>query len=156
MTDRGIHHADGLGSLQREPPEPNADEDARRPLGHVGQRGGLAPHHGRHQHHPSGALYEASEKGTLTVTTHAYGFGETTVTFENNTEFAVDKTIDFQHMAEADLTAKGFAEIDPLQDAKMSGETNWTGRKRLWFGIERPRRKASLRRSSASVPVSWV
>ena len=84
----------------------------------------------------SGALYEASEKGTLTVTTHAYGFGETTVTFENNTEFAVDKTIDFQHMAEADLTAKGFAEIDPLQASNMSGENNWTARKRLWFGIE--------------------
>ena len=84
----------------------------------------------------SGELYNASEKGTLTVTTHAYGFGETTSTFENNTEFAVDKTIDFQHMTEADLTAKGFAEIDPLQTATMSGESNWTGRKRLWFGIE--------------------
>ena len=84
----------------------------------------------------SGAIYEASEKGTLTVTTFAYGFGSTTTTFENNTEFAVDNTIDFQHMTDADLAAKGFTEIDPLQDAKMSGETNWTGRKRLWFGIE--------------------
>ena len=84
----------------------------------------------------SGALYEASEKGTLTVTTHSYGFGETTVTFENNTEFAVDKTIDFQHMSEADLIAQGFAEIDPLQASNMSGENNWTARKRLWFGIE--------------------
>lgn len=84
----------------------------------------------------SGAIYNATEKGTLTVTTHAYGFIETTTTFENNTEFAIDKTIDFQHMTEADLTAKGFSEIDPLQSASMSGETNWTGRKRLWFGIE--------------------
>ncbi len=84
----------------------------------------------------SGAIYEAKEKGTLTVTTHAYGFGETTVTFENNTEFAVDQTIDFQHMDEATLAAKGFAEIDPLQASNMSGENNWTARKRLWFGIE--------------------
>ena len=84
----------------------------------------------------SGAIYEAKEKGTLTVTTHAYGFGETTVTFENNTEFAVDNTIDFQHMDEATLLSKGFTEIDPLQASNMSGENNWTARQRLWFGIE--------------------
>lgn len=84
----------------------------------------------------SGAIYEATEKGTLTVTTHAYGFGETTVTFENNTEFAVDNTIDFQHMDEATLTSKGFTEIEPLQDPNMKGENNWTARQRLWFGIE--------------------
>ena len=84
----------------------------------------------------SGAIYEAKEKGTLTVTTHAYGFAETTVTFENDTEFAVDASVDFQHMEEADLTALGFAEIDPLQSATMSGENNWTARGRLWFGIE--------------------
>ncbi len=84
----------------------------------------------------SGAIYEATEKGTLTVTTHAYGFGETTMKYENDTEFAVDKSVDFQHMEEADLTAKGFAEIDPLQSSEMKGENNWTARQRLWFGIE--------------------
>lgn len=84
----------------------------------------------------SGALYEAKDKGTLTVTTHAYGFQETTTTFENNTEFAIDATVDFQHMEEADLTAKGFAEIDPLQASNMSGENNWTARGRLYFEIE--------------------
>ena len=84
----------------------------------------------------SGAVYAAEAQGTLTVTTHAYGFGETTVTFENNTEFAIDQTIDLQHLSEADLIAKGFTEIDPLQSATTSGESNWTGRKRLWFGIE--------------------
>jgi len=84
----------------------------------------------------SGAIYNATEKGTLTVTTHAYGFAETTITFENDTEFAVDATVDFQHMEEADLTAKGFTEIDPLQASNMSGENNWTARGRLWFGIE--------------------
>ena len=84
----------------------------------------------------SGAIYEATEKGTLTVTTHAYGFVESSVTFNNDTEFAVDKTVDFQHMDEATLTAKGFTEIDPLRADNMSGENNWTARSRMWFGIE--------------------
>ena len=85
---------------------------------------------------PSPYTYEVTEKGTLTVTTHAYGFVPSVTTFENNTEFAVDAAIDFQHMDEATLTGKGFAEIDPLQSAEMKGENNWTARKRLWFGIE--------------------
>lgn len=84
----------------------------------------------------SGAQYVASDQGTLTVTTHAYGFQETTTTFVNDTEFAVDNTIDFQHLDEAALAAKGFSEMDALQSATMSGEQNWTARKRLWFGIE--------------------
>ena len=84
----------------------------------------------------SGAVYEAKEKGTLTVTTHAYGFGEATMTFENDTEFAVDQTIDLQHVGEAALTEMGFAELDPLGDeCKMSGEGNWIARERLWYGI---------------------
>ena len=84
----------------------------------------------------SGAIYEATEKGTLTVTTHAYGFAESTMTFENNTEFAVDQTVDFQHMEEAALLEKGFVEIDELRADNMSGENNWTARSRMWFGIE--------------------
>ena len=84
----------------------------------------------------SGAVYAAEAQGTLTVTTHAYGFGETTITYENNTDFAIDKTIDFQHTSEADLLAKGFAEIEELRADNMSGENNWTARSRMWFGIE--------------------
>lgn len=84
----------------------------------------------------SGAVYAAEAQGTLTVTTHAYGFGETTITYENNTDFAIDKTIDFQHTSEADLLAKGFAEIEELRGDNMSGENNWTARSRMWFGIE--------------------
>ena len=84
----------------------------------------------------SGAVYEATEKGTLTVTTHAYGFGETTVSFENNTEFAVDAEVDFQHLDEAKLAELGFSEIDVLDSETTSGESNWTARKRLWLGIE--------------------
>jgi len=84
----------------------------------------------------SGAIYDATEKGTLTVTTFAYGFQSTTMTFENNTEFAVDASVDFQHMDEAALTAKGFTEIAELRADNMSGENNWTARSRMWFGIE--------------------
>ena len=82
------------------------------------------------------SIEEAADKGTLTVTTHAYGFEETTMTFENDTEFAIDKTVDFQHTEEADLLAKGFSEIDELRADNMSGENNWTARSRMWFGIE--------------------
>ena len=85
---------------------------------------------------PSGTTIDVTEKGTLEVTTKAYGFAPATVTIENDTEFAVDASVDFQHMEEAKLTELGFTEIDPLQSSEMKGETNWTGRKRLWFGIE--------------------
>ena len=84
---------------------------------------------------PSGTSIDVTEKGTLEVTTRAYGFAPTTITIENDTEFAIDKTVDFQHMDEAKLTELGFTEIDPLQDSKMSGELNWTARERLWYGI---------------------
>ena len=84
---------------------------------------------------PSGTSIDVTEKGTLEVTTVAYGFAPTTVTIENNTEFAIDQTVDFQHLDEAKLTELGFTEIDPLQESKMSGELNWTARERLWYGI---------------------
>ena len=85
---------------------------------------------------PSGQTLDVTEQGTLVVTTHAFGFGESTVTIENNTEFAVDAEVDFQHMDEATLTEKGFTEIDVLDSSQMSGENNWTARQRLWLGIE--------------------
>ena len=85
---------------------------------------------------PSGTTLDVTEKGVLKVTTHAYGFAESTIEVANDTEFAVDASVDFQHMEEAKLTELGFAEIDPLQASNMSGENNWTARGRLWFGIE--------------------
>ena len=84
---------------------------------------------------PSGTSVDVTEKGTLEVTTVAYGFAPTTITIQNDTEFAIDQTIDFQHMDAAKLTELGFTEMDPLQDSKMSGELNWTARQRLWYGI---------------------
>ena len=84
---------------------------------------------------PSGTSIDVTEKGTLEVTTVAYGFAPTTITIQNDTEFAIDETIDFQHMDAAKLTELGFTELEPLQASKMSGEQNWTARQRLWYGI---------------------
>ena len=84
---------------------------------------------------PSGTSVDVTEKGVLEVTTHAYGFASSTVTINNDTEFAVDQTIDFQHMDAAKLTELGFTELEPLQASNMSGENNWTARQRLWYGI---------------------
>ena len=85
---------------------------------------------------PSGTSITVTQKGKLTVVTHAYGFAESTVVYDNNTEFGVDATVDFQHMDEATLLSKDFVEIDPLDASNMSGENNWTARKRMWYQIE--------------------
>lgn len=85
---------------------------------------------------PSGTSINVTQKGKLTVVTHAYGFAESTVVYDNNTEFAVEGSVDFQHMDEATLLSKDFVEIDPLDASNMSGENNWTARKRMWYQIE--------------------
>ena len=84
---------------------------------------------------PSGTTIDVAEKGVLKVTTHAYGFAESTIEVVNDTEYAVDATVDFQHMDEATLTGLGFTEIEPLDASNMSGENNWTARERMWYGI---------------------
>ena len=79
----------------------------------------------------TGESLTVDAQGVLEITTHDGGidqFGSTTVTYENNTEYGVKDDIDFQHMTEADLTSKGFSEIEPLVSDQMSGENNWTGR----------------------------
>ena len=79
----------------------------------------------------TGESLTVNTQGVLEITTHDGGndkFGSTTVSYENNTEYGVKDDIDFQHMTEADLTSKGFSEIEPLVSDQMSGENNWTGR----------------------------
>lgn len=83
----------------------------------------------------SGAKIDIPSKGVLKVTTKAVGFTETSVEVNNDGEFAVDKTIDFQHMTGEELLAKGFVKIDDLNSATTSGESNWTARHRLYFEI---------------------
>jgi len=79
----------------------------------------------------TGESLTVTAQGTLEITTHDGGkdqFGSTTIKYENNTEYAVKDDIDFQHMSDADLTAKGFSEIETLVAENMSGENNWTAR----------------------------
>lgn len=83
----------------------------------------------------SGFEITVKEKGVLTITTVGYGFSPTTASFTNDTEFAVDQVIDFQHMDESVLTEKGFYEKEPLNTTSMSGESNWTARLRMYFQI---------------------
>lgn len=85
---------------------------------------------------PSGTSINVTQKGTLTVVTHAYGFAEATYVYQNDSEFGVDASVDFQHMDEATLLSKDFVEIDPLDDPNTKGENNWTARKRMWYQIE--------------------
>ena len=85
---------------------------------------------------PSGTSINVTQKGTLTVVTHAYGFAEATYVYQNDSEFGVDASVDFQHMDKATLLSKDFVEIDPLDDPNMKGENNWTARKRMWYQIE--------------------
>ena len=84
---------------------------------------------------PSGSSINLTEKGVLEVTTHAKGFGSSTVTINNDVEYVLDNVIDFQHMDETTLIEKGFVEKESLQSMTMSGENNWTARERLWYGI---------------------
>jgi hypothetical protein len=79
----------------------------------------------------TGESLTVDAQGVLEITTHDGGneqFGSTTISYENNTEYGVKDDIDFQHMSEADLTGKGFSEIETLVADQMSGENNWTAR----------------------------
>lgn len=86
----------------------------------------------------SGSQVTLPELGTLEVVTEAYGYGANTTTIANNIAYKRDALVDFQHMTEDDLKAKGFAELEPLTSSATSGETNWTGRRRLYFDQKWP------------------
>ncbi|MBR6264295.1 MAG: hypothetical protein IKR05_13910 [Prevotella sp.] len=83
----------------------------------------------------SGEVVEVKSKGTLTVTTVAPGFASTTVSIVNDREFQTSDVIDFQHMTGEELANKGFQAMDPLDSSSTSGETNWTGRLRMYYQI---------------------
>ena len=83
----------------------------------------------------SGEKVDVKEKGVLTITSVAPGFGSTTVEVVNDKQFQTTDEIDFQHMTAEDLTAKGFEAMDPLDSESTSGETNWTGRQRFYYNI---------------------
>ena len=84
----------------------------------------------------NGAKVTVPSKGTLTVTTKASGYASSTTSLMNDQSYEITQDIDLQHLTAADLTAKGFVAMDPLDSETTSGENNWTGRQRLYYQIE--------------------
>jgi hypothetical protein len=83
----------------------------------------------------SGEKVAVDDKGTLTVTVVAMGFGSSVTSVTNDTEFEVKHLIDFQHMTVDDLTAKGFEDKGTLDAASGGGESTWTSGQRLYYRI---------------------
>ena len=83
----------------------------------------------------SGEKVSVDDKGTLTVTVVAMGFGSSVTSVTNDTEFEVKHLIDFQHMTVDELTNKGFVEKGTLDAASGGGESTWTSGKRLYYRI---------------------
>lgn len=81
----------------------------------------------------SGAKVTLPGEGELVVTTSALGYAENTMSIENNIEYKLNKDYDFARMSEDEILAMGFAKIDDLCSSQTSGESNWTGRKRLFY-----------------------
>ena len=84
----------------------------------------------------NGAKVTVPSKGTLTVTTKASGYASFTTSLMNDQSYEITQDIDLQHLTGADLLAKGFVAMDPLDSETTSGENNWTGRQRLYYQIE--------------------
>lgn len=90
----------------------------------------------------SGAVVTLKGKGSIKLTSAAYGYQSTTVTVENDIEFATKKVYDFARMTKEEIVATGVpSEFTVLNTATTSGFSNWTGRKRLYYelaGSEHP------------------
>lgn len=81
----------------------------------------------------TGAKVTVSGKGTLKLTTEAFGYQATDVEIENNLEFELKNDYDFARMTKDELTAAGFASWNVLNSGSTSGFNNWTARKRLFY-----------------------
>lgn len=84
----------------------------------------------------NGVKVNIPAKGKLTIKTKAKGYAEGTYTMMNDQEFELKHDINFQKYTAEDLTAMGFQAMDDLDTEAMSGESNWTGRKRLYLDIK--------------------
>ncbi len=72
-------------------------------------------------------------QGVLTLTSLAYGFAETSVEIYNDAEYNQTAKIDFVHKTADELTKLGFAQEEDLNSSSTSGETNWTGRRGMYY-----------------------
>lgn len=82
----------------------------------------------------SGVKLSVTEKGTLKVTTAAFGYESTSTTVVNDVDFATKKVWDFARLTKEEIAAAGFpAEFQILNSDNTSGFNNWTARKRLYY-----------------------
>ncbi len=84
----------------------------------------------------SGDLITVSQAGTLTVTTHSFGYQPTTAKIQNDSEFAAKKEYDFARMTEDQLKEAGFPAFTVLNTSNTKGFDCWSGRKRLYYRLE--------------------
>lgn len=83
----------------------------------------------------NGVKVEIPAKGKLTIKTKALGYADGTYSLINDQEFEIKHDIDIQHITAAELTEKGFEKMDDLDSETTSGESNWTGRRYLYYRI---------------------
>ncbi|WP_031540479.1 MULTISPECIES: hypothetical protein [unclassified Bacteroides] len=80
----------------------------------------------------SGSVIEVNDKGTLVVTTKAYGYAPTTTTIVNDKSYKVLNLVNFQSLAVDELKANGFESKGVLAEATGGGENTWTSGGRLY------------------------
>jgi len=81
----------------------------------------------------TGSSITVTEKGTITITTKAFGYQSAVTTVSNDVSYALKEKVDFARMDPSELTAKGYTQIEDLNSATTSGESNWTARYRLYY-----------------------
>lgn len=81
----------------------------------------------------SGTKVSVTEKGTLKVTSTAFGYESKSITIQNNEEFEVKKSYDFARMSDEQISAAGFTNFEILNSAATNGFSNWTGRMQLFY-----------------------
>lgn len=81
----------------------------------------------------TGSKITVDSKGTITLTTKAFGYQSTTTSVVNDIEYELKEMQDFARMSATDITAKGYTKYDDLNSSTTSGENNWTARKRLYY-----------------------
>lgn len=103
----------------------------------------------------SGVKVEVPGKGTLTVTTAAFGYESKTIVVENDTEFETKKTWDFARLTEEEISAAlTGAAWNTLNSGATSGFNNWTARKRLYYSSATETEEKEVDGEMVTVPVS--
>ncbi len=81
----------------------------------------------------NGSKLTFNEEGVLTLTSAAFGFASTDVEIYNDTEYNQTSKLDFVHMTGDYIKSLGFAQEEDLNSSGTSGETNWTGRRGMFY-----------------------